>query len=243
MNKNSNLLASGLALPAFSSFARPMRGLALALMAGLLATGASARNVALTGMMGRKPLLIVDGGAPKAVGVGETYQGIKVISAGSDRATLESEGKRFTVHLGESPVHVGGMMLAVDNTEEAGDGRRIVLSHTGGGHFMTNGTINGKTVRFIVDTGATTIALGQAEADRLGLAYKQGQRVRMQTANGVSTGWRVKLDTVRIKGVQIHNVDATVAPTNMGVALLGNSFLNRFTMTRNGDQMILERRY
>ena len=222
---------------------RFIRSLVLACAAGLLAGAASARDVALSGMMGSKPLLIVDGAAPKAVAVGETYRGVKVISAASERATLESEGKRFTVRMGVSHVHVGGMMMANGAEEEAGDGRRIVLTQTGGGHFVTNGTVNGKAVQFIVDTGATMVALGVADAERLGLPYKQGQPVRMQTANGVSTGWRVKLDSVRIKGVQIHNVDATVAPTNMGVALLGNSFLNRFVMTRNGDQMILERRY
>ena len=240
-NKTKNLSIHRLL--AVRPWGRAARSLALACTAGLLAATASARDVALSGMMGSKPLLIVDGAAPKAVAVGETYRGVKVISAASERATLESEGKRFTVRMGESPVHVGGMMLANGAAEEAGDGRRIVLTQTGGGHFVTNGTVNGKAVQFIVDTGATMVALGVADAERLGLPYKQGQPVRMQTANGVSTGWRVKLDSVRIKGVQIHNVDATVAPTNMGVALLGNSFLNRFVMTRNGDQMILERRY
>ncbi len=221
----------------------PLRPLALALAATALASAASAQNVALTGMLGSKPLLIVDGSAPKAVSVGETYRGVKVVSAGTDRATLESGGKRFTVRLGESPVHVGGMMLAAGGAEE-GDGRRIVLSQTGGGHFFTNGTINGKTVRFVVDTGATSVALSVADAERIGLPYKKGRPMRMQTANGISNGWGVKLDSVRIKGVQVHNVDAVVTPSSMGgVTLLGNSFLNRFTMTRNGDQMILERRY
>ncbi len=222
----------------------PLRPLALALAATALASAASAQNVALTGMLGSKPLLIVDGSAPKAVSVGETYRGVKVVSAGADSATLESGGKRFTVRLGESPVHVGGMMLAAGGAEEEGDGRRIVLSQTGGGHFFTNGTINGKTVRFVVDTGATSVALSVADAERIGLPYKKGRPMRMQTANGISNGWGVKLDSVRIKGVQVHNVDAVVTSSSMGgITLLGNSFLNRFTMTRNGDQMILERRY
>ena len=180
---------------------RFIRSLVLACAAGLLAGAASARDVALSGMMGSKPLLIVDGAAPKAVAVGETYRGVKVISAASERATLESEGKRFTVRMGESPVHVGGMMLANGAAEEAGDGRRIVLTQNGGGHFVTNGTVNGKAVQFIVDTGATMVALGVADAERLGLPYKQGQPVRMQTANGVSTGWRVKWGAARCKDV------------------------------------------
>ena len=98
-------------------------------------------------------------------------------------------------------------------------------------------------MQFVVDTGATFVAMGVADAERLGLAYKKGARLPMQTANGVNVGWGVTLDSVRLKGVQVHGVDAVVTPANMGIVLLGNSFLNRFTMTRNGDQMVLERRY
>ena len=65
----------------------------------------------------------------------------------------------------------------------------------------------------------------------------------MQTANGISLAWRVKLNSVRIGSVQLHAVDAVVVPSTMNQILLGNSFLNRFAMTRNGDQMVLERRY
>ena len=227
-----------------ASLARRWISPAALVFAGLMASTAGAQNVALSGMLGNKPLLVIDGAAPKAVAVGETYRGVKVLSAGADRATLQSEGRRYTVRLGESPVHVGGPLPATAGVvEEAGDGRRIVLTQTGGGHFMANGSINGKSVQFVVDTGATYVAMGVAEAERLGLPYKSGKRMPMQTANGVNLGWGVKLDSVRLKGVQIHTVDAVVSPANIGVVLLGNSFLNRFVMTRNGDQMILERRY
>ena len=217
---------------------------AAAIMSCLTAVTAGAQDVALSDMLGNKPLLVVNGSTPRAVAVGETHMGVKVLGAGADRATVLSGGQRFTIRLGESPVHIGGVPLSAGNDEEgASDGRRIVLTQTGGGHFVTNGTINGKTVQFVVDTGATFVAMGVADAERLGLAYQKGARLPMQTANGVNVGWGVTLDSVRLKGVQVHGVDAVVTPANMGVVLLGNSFLNRFTMTRNGDQMVLERRY
>ena len=221
-----------------------VRWMAAAALSCLAAGTAGAQDVALSGILGNKPLLVVNGSAPRAVAVGETHMGVKVLSTAADRATVLSEGQRFTIRLGESPVHIGGAPAPTGRDEEGmGDGRRIVLTQTGGGHFVTHGTINGKTVRFVVDTGATLVAMGVADAERLGLAYKKGARLPMQTANGVNVGWGVTLDSVRLKGVQIHGVEAVVTPANMGVVLLGNSFLNRFTMTRNGDQMILERRY
>lgn len=221
-----------------------IRGMAVAALSCLAVGTAGAQDVALSGMLGNKPLLVINGSAPRAVAVGETHMGVKVLSAGADRATVLSEGQRFTIRLGESPVHIGGAPAPAGRDEnDAGDGRRIVLTQTGGGHFVTHGTINGKTVRFVVDTGATFVSMGVADAERLGLAYKKGARLPMQTANGVNVGWGVTLDSVRLKSVQIHGVEAVVSPANMSFVLLGNSFLNRFTMTRDGDQMILERRY
>ncbi|MDO5652781.1 MAG: TIGR02281 family clan AA aspartic protease [Brachymonas sp.] len=219
------------------------RSAALVAALGLAALPAASQSVALSGMMGSKPLLVVNGSAPKMVGVGETYMGVKVLSASGDRATVLSEGKRFTVRLGESPVNVGGMPMSAGGGEEGGDGRRIVLPQTGGGHFVTTGAINGKTVQFMVDTGATTVAMDVGTAQRIGLNYKNGRAIRGYTANGVAEGWAVKLNSVRVGGVTVHDVDAAVLQTSMNGVLLGNSFLNRFTMTRDGDRMVLERRY
>jgi aspartyl protease family protein len=63
------------------------------------------------------------------------------------------------------------------------------------------------------------------------------------TANGLAQGWRVKLASVRIGDVEVYEVDAVVTPQGMPFVLLGNSYLNRFQMRRDNDQMVLERRY
>lgn len=205
---------------------------------GLLAGGgaAHAQSVALSGMLGAKALLVVDGAAPKGVAVGETHRGVKVLSTSADQAVVEIAGSRQTLRLGDAPVSAG------PSAGGAAHGK-IVLHAGSGGHFLTPGQINGRAVTFLVDTGASTVALSVADAERIGLAYKSGQPVRMNTANGVASGWLVKLTAVRLGDVDVYNVDAVVSPAAMPYVLLGNSFLTRFQMTRTNDQLVLDKRY
>lgn len=205
-----------------------------------LAVGQSAlaqTSVTLSGMLGGKALLIVDGSAPKSVAVGESYRGVKIISTQGDQATLEMAGKRHTLRVGEAPASVGG------NASADAGGSKIVLSASSGGHFVTQGQINGRAVQLVVDTGATMVSLSVAEAERVGLNYKTGQAVQMSTANGVIPGWRLKLASLRVGEVTVYDVDAIVSSGAMPYVLLGNSFLMRFQMTRTNDQMVLEKRY
>jgi len=199
----------------------------------LSAPSAYAESVALAGMIGSKALLVVDGSALKSVAAGETHQGVKVISTSGDQAVIEQSGKRQTLRVGDAPVSMGG----------SGRGSRIVLLESGGGHFMTAGQINGRAVQFMVDTGATSIAMSTFDAERAGINYKTGQSVRMSTANGESMGYRIKLNSVRIGDVELYEVDAVVTPQPMPFVLLGNSFLTRFQMKRENNLMTLDKRY
>jgi aspartyl protease family protein len=196
-----------------------------------------AQTVTLSGMLGGKALLIVDGSAPKGVAVGESYRGVKIISTQGDQATLEIAGKRHTLRVGEAPASVGG-----GGGSDAG-GSKIILSAGSGGHFMTQGQINGRAVQLLVDTGATMVSLSVTDAERVGLNYKNGQAVQMSTANGLIAGWRLKLASMRVGDVTVYDVDAIVSSGAMPYVLLGNSFLTRFQMTRHNDQMILDKRY
>jgi aspartyl protease family protein len=211
------------------------------LLAGWIAllacAGAAAQSVALQGMLGTKALLIVDGAPPKTVAPGETFKGVKVLSTAGDQAVVEIDGRRETLRVGEAPASVGG------KGGGPAHGNRIVLTAESGGHFMGQGAINGQAVRFMVDTGATQVSMGAAEAERIGLNYKSGQLGSTSTANGNVTVWRVKLGSVRVGDVEIYDVDGVVVPTSMPFVLLGNSFLGRFQMKRDNDQMVLERRY
>jgi aspartyl protease family protein len=98
-------------------------------------------------------------------------------------------------------------------------------------------------VQLMVDTDATVVSIGVNDSDRMGLAYRAGEPVRVSTANGVTPGWRVKLNSVRVGDVTTHEVDAIVSMGSMPYILLGNSYLSRFQMSRMNDQMVLEKRY
>ena len=108
---------------------------------------------------------------------------------------------------------------------------------------MTAGQINGRAVQFMVDTGATSIAMGVPDAERAGIHYKNGMPVQMTTANGMAPGFRIKLNSVRVGDVEVYDVDAVVIPQSMPFVLLGNSFLSRFQMKRDNTLMTLEKRY
>ncbi len=196
---------------------------------------ALAQTVSLGGSLGSKALLLIDG-KPRNVAVGTSVDGVRLVAVTGTDAVVEVQGKRVTLQLGGGQVNLGG---------KAGPetGGVIVLTAESSGHFFTSGTINGKTVRFVVDTGATTVAMGQDEADRIGLDYKSGQRSYVGTANGAVPAYRLALSSVRVGDVQLYNVDATILPAAMPYVLLGNSFLNRFQMRRDNDRMTLERRF
>jgi aspartyl protease family protein len=211
---------------------RRLIAVSLALAAGT----AFAQSVALQGMLGSKALLIVDGAPPKSVAPGESHKGVKVLSTLGDQAVVEIEGRRHTLRVGEAPASVGGAVTA-------SRGSKIVLTAGTGGHFLTAGAINGRPTQFMVDTGATSVAMSVQEAERLGIDYRKGQLGRSSTANGTVTTYMVKLASVRIGDVEIYDVDGNVVPAGMPYILLGNSFLTRFQMTRQNDQLVLERRY
>jgi aspartyl protease family protein len=211
---------------------RRLIAVSLALAAGT----AFAQSVALQGMLGSKALLIVDGAPPKSVAPGETHKGVKVLSTLGDQAVVEIEGRRHTLRVGDAPGSVGGAMTA-------SRGSKIVLTAGTGGHFLTTGAINGRSTQFMVDTGATSVSMSVQEAERLGIDYRKGLLGRSSTANGTVTTYMVKLASVRIGDVEIYDVDGNVVPAGMPYILLGNSFLTRFQMTRQNDQLVLERRF
>jgi aspartyl protease family protein len=159
-----------------------------------------------------------------------------VLSTTGDSAVVDIKGQRVNLRVGDAPASVGA---------KAGTGgaTKIVLQAGTGGHFMPSGQINGKPVQFLVDTGATAIALSVADAERIGLNYKAGQAVQANTANGVSQAWAVKLRSVKIGDVEVFDVDAAILPQAMPFVLLGNSFLTRFSMRREADQMTLVRQH
>lgn len=194
-----------------------------------------AADISVVGLFPGKAVLVVDGGTPKTYSVGATIaEGIKLVAAGDSGATIEVNGKRQTIAMGEH----------VNRTPSSDGGRQsATLQADGQGHYMVNGQINGGTVRMLLDTGATMIALPASEATRLGVDYKKGSQGYVNTANGVVPTYKVKLNSVRVGDIEINQVDAMVQEQGLPIILLGMSFLNRTEMRRDGVQMVLTKRY
>lgn len=203
------------------------------------AASAQAADISVTALFGGKAQLVIDGGRPRMLSAGETSpEGVKLISADSKGAVIEFQGKRRNLALG-SGMRIGGSELSAGNS-----GASVTLAADERGHYMTMGQVNGGTVQFLVDTGATSIALPSADARRLGINYLNGQRGFTQTANGRAVAYRVTLDTVKVGDITLHAVDAVVLEGDgLKVALLGMSFLNRTEMKRDGQALTLIRRY
>jgi aspartyl protease family protein len=220
----------------------PRRRLALSFPALALApwwaapAHAQAPSVLLSGTLGSSKAILVIDGQMRTVAVGQSVNGVTLRSIGADEAVVLIGGKPFALRLGASPVSLGG------GAGGGGGGREIVLPVGPGGHFMANGSINGKSANFMVDTGATTIAMGMAEAQRLGLRYDGGRRGMASTAGGNVPMYEVNLNSVRIGDVEVYNLSAGVVQANMPYILLGNNFLSRFNMRRDGDTMRLEKK-
>ena len=205
------------------------------LLLGLLASaGAAATQITVTGLFPNKAVVQIDGGTLQTLSVGQkTSTGVTLLSVDRDSATFDIQGKRATLKMGQQ--------RAPSSTTSAAS---VVLSADTHGHFVTDGQINGVPIRFIVDTGATVVSIPAGEARRMALDFRKGQMVTINTANGTTAAYRIKLDTVRVGDVSVNNVDAVVMEAaTLQAALLGMSFLSRMNMKREGDTMTLTKRY
>jgi len=194
-----------------------------------------AADVKVIGLFPGKAVVVIDGGAPRVLSAGQQpVDGVTLVSTDRETATLLIDGQKKTLKIGQ---HQGG-------PASGSSGQSATLTADAQGHFVVEGQINGGTVRFLVDTGATSVSLSSADANRLGLDYRKGQASLMGTANGAAVAYRVRLDSVRVGDIVIANVEAAVLEGNqMPFALLGMSFLNRMDMRRVGQTMVLTKRF
>ena len=214
-----------------------LRFLPIALASGLfVASPAYATSVTVVGLFPGKAVLTIDGSAPRTIAVGaKTPEGVKLLGLDSSGATVEVDGRRQRLSIGETAASNGGASV--------GGAQEVNLTADSRGHFVTTGSVNGATVTLMVDTGASMVAMGLSDAQRAGIDLKNARAGYSQTANGVAQMWVVKLKSVRVGDVLLYDVDAAVMATDMPIVLLGMSFLNRMEMKRDGERMTLKRRY
>ena len=209
-----------------------LRRIAFAAAVLVAAGPATAAKIDVVGVFPGKAVVSVDGGAPRSIGVGDMVGGFKLVAVSGDGATFVVDGRRQTVTMGS---YVAG------NSEH---GRATAfLGADGSGHYIAQGAVNGSSTRFLVDTGATMVVLSAREADRLRLPYKQSPQASANTANGRVVYRMVQLDRVKVGDVELTNIEAGVLEGYDGPNLLGMSFLSRTEVSRDGQSMVLTRRF
>jgi aspartyl protease family protein len=200
----------------------------------MLAAPAFAQEVSVVALFADKAMLAIDKGKPRTLRIGETVSGVTLVSADSESAVISIKGRKQRLKIGE-----GAYSTATVRTDRA----TTTLIADRNGHFVVTGTINGASVRFLVDTGATMVSMDVNAARRAGVNYLAGTRGYSQTANGVTPVFKVKLDSVKVGDISLTNVDGLVHESPLPVVLLGMSFLGQLQMRNEGDSLTLTKRY
>lgn len=211
-----------------------MMGLLILLITICTSDAFASHKIKVMALFTDKAMLVVDG-QQKLLKKGQTFQGVKLVSSDSEHVVLELHGEQKKYKLGTQ---------ISTSYKKADPGKELVVWKDMYDMFRIHGSINNFSVKFLIDTGATSIALNSVTARRIGLKYKKGAAMQASTASGIAKAYRVTLDKVKIGHIQLYNVQAAVLegsfPTEV---LLGQSFLSRIHMTRDGDKMKLRKKF
>jgi aspartyl protease family protein len=207
--------------------------IALYLLSAAAVAGPAVRVLAL---FPDKAMLEIDG-KRKVLAAGKTGPGgVRLISANPNEAVVEIDGRSQTLRLGSA-------VNASYRPKKLREIRILKDSRTEG--YFVDGLVNGQPVRFLVDTGATSIAMSETHAARLGIQHRvDGVRVGVGTASGNAIGHRISLRSVSIGGVRLDDVNAVViegdSPRNV---LLGMNVLTQFDMDQRENLLILRSKF
>lgn len=202
--------------------------------AGLASGVGAAPLIELQAVLGQSAVLQVDG-MQRTLRIGQTSpEGVRLLALSAASARLQVEGHVQDVPLGG---RAGGAL-------PAGQAAAVRIPRGDSGMFLTTGTVNGQSVEFLVDTGATTVAMNDATARTLGIDYRAGSRGLVETASGVTEAYAVTLREVGVGSIRLPNVQAVVIRgAQPSRALLGMSFLSRTQIEHAQDAMVLRRKY
>jgi len=207
----------------------------LALLLSILTSNVFAiETLTLQGLSASKAVMMIDGKL-RVIATGKTSpEGVKVITVDRDGAVLEVAGKQQRYTLNNA---VSFNFTKIENRTEK-------IFKDRGGMYRTVGSINGRSVDFLVDTGASSVAMNTVQAKRLGIRYREiGTPSGVTTASGYEKAYRVKLKTVSVGGITQKNVQATVIDgKHPGPILLGMTFLGKLKVEHSGNAMTLKQR-
>jgi aspartyl protease family protein len=198
-------------------------------------TSAAVDSVRVKGLFPNKAMVEIDG-QTRVLKVGKTSpEGVTLISADSKEAVIEVNGERQTYTM---DTQIGGALTVPEKIE-------VRIPRGVAGDYSTVGSINGRTVDMLVDTGASTVAMSETEAKRLGIPYwLKGEKAAVQTASGFARAYGVTLKEVRVGDITLRQVRAVVVEGNSPpTVLLGMSFLSRVEMENVGNVMVLRTKF
>ena len=206
------------------------------IMCLLAAPVLAATQLNVVGLFNNKAVVVINGSTPQTISAGQSKSGVKLISATSESATFLVEGKQQTLRMGQAASIIG------NNASE--NNSPVSLYADQAGHYFGNLSINGVSLKYVVDTGATTVALNSGDAKYAKIDYEKGERIVMSTANGDVNAYLVKINTLKIGTIILNNVVATV---NEGgsppMVLLGMTALNRMSMKNDNAILTLSKKY
>ncbi|MCP4187484.1 MAG: TIGR02281 family clan AA aspartic protease [Gammaproteobacteria bacterium] len=205
----------------------------LCLIAIILSASADGVNVKVIALFSNKALLKIDG-EQKMLGKGESFNGVELISATGRGAVVSIGGVKQKIGLNQS---IQGKFKATERSKS-----RIYPDSAG--MYFVDGKINGRSTRFLVDTGATFVTMSSQHARLVGIDYRTGRRSSAQTATEIVAVWQVHLRSITVGGIKLSNVKASVIEGAQPYdVLLGNSFLKRTQILRKGSVMELQKRF
>ncbi|WP_372720228.1 TIGR02281 family clan AA aspartic protease [Immundisolibacter sp.] len=195
---------------------------------------AAAPLIELQAVLGKTAVLEVDG-QRRLLQVGQSSpEGVRLLQLTPGAAKLQIDGQVHDYPLGG---RAGGAL-------PAGRVPNVRIDRDQSGMYLTSGAINGKTVEFLVDTGATTVAINDGTARRLGIDYRAGNKGLVETASGITEAYAVTLSEVSVGNIRLPNVAAVViSGPQPSRVLLGMSFLSRTQIEHAHDTLILRRKY
>ena len=194
-------------------------------------------DVVVMAIFGETAILKVDGSKHKLKLGDKTAEGISLVEIDYDTVVLKINNKKSSHKLG-GQVNFGRPVERKSNTKNA-----IAKIWPQNDMYITQGSINNFSVQFLVDTGATWVAMSETVAKRLGINYYRGKKGYAGTASGVAPIYKVSLDSVKIGDIELRNVPAAViSGYGSHQVLLGNSFLKHVELTRTKQVMTLKKK-
>lgn len=193
------------------------------------------RKIVLMALIKDKAIVSIDG-QRRLINVGKTSpEGVTLIAANSQQATVSVEGKSHTLTLGSG--------VSVYDSQTKNRKLEVLISKDSMGMFSTQATINGSsTVNALIDTGATAVAMNRRMAEKLHLNLSAGLQQTVDTAGGAANSQEITLDSIKVQAIELRNVKALIVDTQGmdNYILLGMSFLGRLKMINNPNHLVLE---